>query len=217
MTFRPSAGAPLTVPPMRTSIANALVCALVGCTLAAGCSFSGEMVDPAPAADAPDGSQDPDDTVAEPCPTSDLAVGVTGVEEVAGSSYATVTMRNAGTLACTLLGYPGVSLAAYGPDGVLVQVGRAAAREPFSTKQKVTLAAGHDAHAPLRLADQQSIDAGVCDPAAVDVLQVIPPGQETAAPVEATAAGLTTTCSATVPPAQVLTIGPMVVGPPRGR
>ena len=88
-------------------------------------------------------------------------------------------LRNTGTSACTLYGYPGVSWVR-GASGV--QTGAAATRQadPNGTEKTVTLAPGALASAPLDIVDAAVIPPSECKPVAVRGLRIYPPGQQAA-------------------------------------
>jgi hypothetical protein len=89
-------------------------------------------------------------------------------------------LRNIGSSACTLDGYPGVSWVA-GADGH--QVGAAATRQPDASghaEGSVTLAPGATASAPLDIVDAAVLPKSACKPVAVRGLRVYPPGQRAA-------------------------------------
>jgi len=89
-------------------------------------------------------------------------------------------LRNAGSSACTLYGYPGVSWVA-GADGH--QVGAAAVRQADitgSAERTVTLAPGAVASAPLDIVDAAVFSSAQCKPVPVRGLRVYPPGEKAA-------------------------------------
>jgi hypothetical protein len=89
-------------------------------------------------------------------------------------------LTNAGSSACTLYGYPGVSWVA-GADGH--QVGAAAQRQSDnggSAEQTITLAPGALASAPLDIVDAAVIPPAECKPVPVLGLRVYPPGEKAA-------------------------------------
>jgi Domain of unknown function (DUF4232) len=89
-------------------------------------------------------------------------------------------LRNIGSSACTLYGYPGVSWVA-GTDGH--QVGAAAVRQPDPTggaEKTVTLAPGTLASAPLDIVDAAVFSSSQCKPVPVRGLRVYPPGEKAA-------------------------------------
>jgi hypothetical protein len=92
----------------------------------------------------------------------------------AGSEYATVTFTNRGSRACTLYGYPGVSV---GTGMPFQQVGMAAAENPSPPRELVTLPPGGAASSILQVADAGNYSAGQCHPQRVSQLQVYPPNQ----------------------------------------
>jgi len=89
-------------------------------------------------------------------------------------------LRNTGSSACTLYGYPGVSWVA-GADGH--QVGAGATREANgdgSTEKSVTLAPGALASAPLDIVQAAVFSQSDCKPVPVRGLRVYPPGEKAA-------------------------------------
>jgi hypothetical protein len=89
-------------------------------------------------------------------------------------------LRNIGSSACTLYGYPGVSWVA-GADGH--QVGAAAVRQtdPSGSGEKsLTLAPGALASAPLDIVDAEVFPRSQCKPVSVRGLRVYPPGEKAA-------------------------------------
>jgi hypothetical protein len=89
-------------------------------------------------------------------------------------------LRNVGSSACTLYGYPGVSWVA-GTDGH--QVGAAAelqADDSGSAEESVTLVPGALASAPLDIVDAAAIPRSECRPVPVRGLRVYPPGERAA-------------------------------------
>jgi hypothetical protein len=116
-------------------------------------------------------------------------------------------LRNIGSSACALYGYPGVSWVA-GADGQ--QVGAAATRQRDASggaEGTVTLAPGATASAPLDIVDAAVLPKSACKPVPVRGLRVYPPGETAAMFIPlATAAGGYGECSVpTQPP--TLTIG----------
>lgn len=81
----------------------------------------GGVLVPAPAVPATPGgpataaSAEPGQPADTPCRTSSLSLRVASEEAAAGSRYQTLALTNAGRAACTLTGYPSVSL--IGPNG----------------------------------------------------------------------------------------------------
>jgi hypothetical protein len=88
-------------------------------------------------------------------------------------------LRNIGSSACTIYGYPGVSWVR-GASGI--QTGAAAVRQadPNGTETTVTLAPGALASAPLDIVDAAVIPPSECKPVAVRGLRIYPPGQKAA-------------------------------------
>jgi hypothetical protein len=88
-------------------------------------------------------------------------------------------LRNTGSSACTLYGYPGVSWVR-GAQGL--QTGAAAVRQPDpgGSEGIVTLAPGALASAPLDIVDAAVIPPAECKPVPVRGLRIYPPGQKAA-------------------------------------
>jgi hypothetical protein len=88
-------------------------------------------------------------------------------------------LRNTGSSACTLDGYPGVSWVR-GAQGL--QTGAAAVRQPDpgGSEGVVTLAPGALASAPLDIVDAAVIPPSECKPVPVRGLRIYPPGQKAA-------------------------------------
>ncbi len=105
------------------------------------------------------------------CPTAVLAPSLGSANGYAGGTGYVLTLRNTGSRACTLLGYPGVSLVA-GDQGN--QVGAAAVRDPGATPS-VVLAPGKAAEAVVLVADAGNFPAS-CRPVQARGLRVYPPG-----------------------------------------
>ncbi len=115
------------------------------------------------------------------CTSASLTASVSGGAGAGMSQNHTgLNLKNTGSTACTLYGYPGVSWVA-GSDGH--QVGAAASRQadPTGAKQAViTLAPGATASAPLDLIDAAVISKSECKPVPVKGLRVYPPGEKAA-------------------------------------
>jgi Protein of unknown function (DUF4232) len=111
------------------------------------------------------------------CTAADLRASLGGGAGAGMSQDHTgVQLRNIGSSACSLRGYPGVFWVAGANDH---QVGSAAVREPESAsspEQTVTLAPGATASAPLDIVDAAAIPQPECKPVPVSGLQVYPPG-----------------------------------------
>jgi hypothetical protein len=125
------------------------------------------------------------------CRSGDLAVTAGASQGTAGSVYSTVTFTNHGSRACTLYGYPGVSV---GTGSPFQQVGMAAAENPSPPREVVTLPPGGLASSVLQVADAGNYSAGQCRPKRVSRLQVYPPNQTQAL----TVAYHTTGCAGSV-------------------
>ena len=121
-------------------------------------------------------------------------------------------LRNTGSTACTIYGYPGVSWVA-GSDGH--QVGAAATRLADPTggpEGTVTLAPGGIASAPLDIVDAAVFPKASCKPVPVQGLRIYAPGQTAAMfiPLATTTGGYGECSGTTTSPA--LIIGYMQAG-----
>lgn len=170
----------------RAAAAAGLACAA---GLLAGCGTSGgpsarptvtitvtatPTAAPTPSTPAPPGTP-PQSTPAGPpgCTTIGLTAAIGPGGAAAGSSYYPIQFTNAGSSACTLYGYPGVSfITAAGR-----QIGAAATEDPTFPRRLVTLAAGATAHAELRVTDALNYPASTCHPVTTHRLKIYPPGQ----------------------------------------
>lgn len=92
----------------------------------------------------------------------------------AGGVYQVISFTNASNAACTLYGYPGVSLVT-GPP--YTQAGRAAERDTTAPVKLVTLAPGAAATAVLQVVDALNFSASTCSPVRATNLRVYPPNQ----------------------------------------
>lgn len=110
------------------------------------------------------------------CPTRSLQAKVASTQGTAGSTYTVIDFKNISPTACTLYGYPGVSLAGGTP---VTQIGLAATRNTDSPRHLVTLAPGAKANVTLQIADAGNFPATECQPRAATYLQIYPPNQTT--------------------------------------
>jgi hypothetical protein len=92
----------------------------------------------------------------------------------AGSTYIVLVFKNLDNHPCTLYGYPGVAQAAGVP---VTQVGLAAARDPATPGELVTLGPYGTANALLRIMRTGDYPPAACHPVTTQWLQVIPPNQ----------------------------------------
>jgi len=97
-------------------------------------------------------------------------------EGAAGSVYQVLDFTNIGVAACTLYGYPGVSLAAGTP---VTQVGAAASRSTTAGPTAVTLQPGGVGNALLRITQALNYPQTSCSPTSTTYLKIYPPGQTT--------------------------------------
>lgn len=141
----------------------------------AGGTTSGDR---SPSADSTAGSAAGSAGSSGACTTSDLSADLTqGDGGGAGSTYPDLVLTNTGSTACTLRGFPGVSLVG---DDNGTQLGAPATRDEGAAVVTVTLAPGGSAHSALRITEAGNYDAAQCSPKAADGLRVYPPDQEEA-------------------------------------
>ncbi len=126
---------------------------------------------PAPAATSPAAPAGPG-----ACATRDLQVKLGLSQGAAGSIYQVLDFTNIGTTACTLYGYPGVSLAGGTP---VKQIGLAAKEDPSTPRKLVTLTPGAVGNALLRLVQAGFFPPAKCAPVNSKYLQIYPPNQTT--------------------------------------
>ena len=108
------------------------------------------------------------------CTTGSLKLAVGPGDGAAGSIYYPLQFTNTSGAACTMYGYPGVSLVSQPSDANL---GGAAVRNPTFPKQLVTLAPGAVAHASLQVTIAANYPTAQCKPATGHWLKVYPPGE----------------------------------------
>jgi hypothetical protein len=108
------------------------------------------------------------------CATSGLRGALGAGTVAAGTFYYPVQLTNASATACTLFGYPGVSVVT-GPQGA--QIGAMAARIATFSPHLITLGPGATVHASLQMPDPGVVGPSACVPKTVQWLRVYPPGQ----------------------------------------
>lgn len=108
------------------------------------------------------------------CPASQLTLSLGPVQGAAGTEYQPLRLRNRGP-ACTLIGYPGVSLLA--ADGH--QIGGPAERAG-PPAVPVRLPTGGTATAVLSIANAGAFPEAACRPQQASTVRVYPPGQRLA-------------------------------------
>jgi Protein of unknown function (DUF4232) len=170
--------------------------AALACIAAAGCASSSSSTTTAPGsqpaaassapaaavsastpAAAPSPTLIPPATAPPACPARTLTVKLGLSQGYAGGVYQVISFTNASSAACTLYGYPGVSLVT-GPP--YTQVGAAAERDATAPVKLVTLAPGAAATALLQVVDAQNFPASTCGPLQATSLRVYPPNQTAA-------------------------------------
>lgn len=109
-----------------------------------------------------------------PCLTRYLNVSPGLSQGAAGSTYVVLEFRNLNNQPCTLYGYPGVS---FGRGTPVSQVGPAAAENPATARELVTLAPHGRAGALLQIVHAADYPAASCGPVTAHWLIVYPPNQ----------------------------------------
>jgi len=110
------------------------------------------------------------------CANGTLQVKLRGAQGYAGGVDLVINFTNTTSAACTLFGYPGVSLV----SGAHAQIGLAAKRTTTSPAELVTLGPGATGHAQLQIADALNFPTSTCSPAQASDLRIYPPGQTAA-------------------------------------
>jgi hypothetical protein len=172
-----------------------VVAALICVGMAAGCasssSSSSSSSSPAPASSAtssspaaaggttapappPATSQSPAGGGPLACATSDLKVTLGAPNGYAGGVYETIVFTNTSGAACSLYGYPGVSLVSAPP---YTQIGLAAKRSATVPVKLIVLASGTSASAVLQVVDALNFPASTCSPTQAAFLRIYPPNQ----------------------------------------
>ncbi len=112
------------------------------------------------------------------CSTSGLKITLGLSQGTPSHIYQVIDFTNISGSTCVLYGYPGVSLAGGTP---VTQIGLAAAEDPSTPRQLVTLAPGATGNALLRLTQAGSYPVSPCAPQTASYLQIYPPNQTTPA------------------------------------
>jgi hypothetical protein len=185
-TGKPGAGRPAG-PLAATAAVLVCIAAAAGCasstsstTTAPSSKAVTASSSPAPAAPgstpaaAPSPTLTPPPTAPPACPTSTLTVKFGLSQGYAGGAYQVISFTNASSAACTLYGFPGVSLVT-GPP--YTQVGLAAERDTTAPVKLVTLAPGQAATALLQVVDALNYPTSTCSPVRATNLRVYPPNQ----------------------------------------
>jgi hypothetical protein len=117
------------------------------------------------------------------CSTSNLRVTLGNGGAGVGTDFTVLDFTNGGTSACTLYGFPGVSLT----NSAGTQIGAAATRNPSRASTLITLAPGAKANATLGVANAENYPASACKPTAAAQLKAYPPNQTQATELPFTA------------------------------
>lgn len=169
-------------PPESTEIteAEATIPAMTATTTAtaSGMTAAGPAATPHTATDNPAASPGGASTAAaQPCATGDLTIAIAGEQGAAGSLIYNLGFNNAAENACTLTGFPGVSLVG---EGTGTQLGAPAIREG-ANGATVTLNPGETGYASLRVSRAENLAPDACDLVVANGLRIYPPNQTTAA------------------------------------
>jgi hypothetical protein len=107
------------------------------------------------------------------CSTLDLDVTVGVGGAAAGTSYLQIDFQNRSSQACTLIGYPGVSLL----NNFDSQIGDTTAwvNETGMPITSVTLAPGQYANAAVGIPDPHNFPSGLCNMETTNAIEIIPP------------------------------------------
>ena len=108
------------------------------------------------------------------CAPSDLKVTLGVSQGYAGGVYETIVFTNTSGDACSLYGYPGVSLVTAPP---YKQIGLAAKRVATTPVKLIVLTSGTSADALLQVVDALNFGTASCSPTKAAFLRVYPPNQ----------------------------------------
>ena len=182
-------------------MAGALACA----ALAAGCSSSSSpSSSPSPPVAASSSvvasASSSSTAVAGPaaCATSALKITQSAPNGYAGGFDVTVGFTNASGTACTLYGYPGVSLV----SASYAQIGLPATRLGAVPVKLVTLAPGATASALVQIADALNFPSPSCGAVKAAYLRIFPPNQTSSVYL----ANTSLTCAKPVPTLMVTAV-----------
>ena len=135
------------------------------------------------------------------CANGTLQVKLGPSEGYAGGVDLAIDFTNTSSAACTVYGYPGVSLV----SSAHAEIGLAAKRTTTAPVELVTLAPGATGTAQLQMADALNFPTSTCGPAQAADLRVYPPNQTAAVFLPDTSEG----CAQ---PVQVLFVGAVQSG-----
>jgi len=111
------------------------------------------------------------------CRSAELRGSITaGDGGAAGSLLPFLVLTNVGSSACTLQGWPGVSLVGGGHG---TQIGAPATLDRTGEHATVTLLPRGSAHAPMRITQAANYPTATCNPMPADGFRVYPPGSRT--------------------------------------
>ena len=197
--------------PALAAVALTCAAALAGCASSGSSQpgASGSTATASPSAASSSGNTpavaSPSSPAAGPaaCPTSSLRVTEGVAQGYAGGVYVVIDFTNTSDRACTLFGYPGVSLVS-GPP--YTQIGLAAKRSTSTPRKLVTLTPGATGNALLQIVDALNYPPASCGPTKATALKIYPPNQTVPVYLPNTSNGCTK-------PVQTLSIGTVQPGP----
>lgn len=175
-----SSGSTATTGTSASAASAAAPAATVTVTVTASAGAPSAVTPPAGSAGAPPAASSPAGSVptgpawAPACSAASLRVSLGSASGAAGSVYQYIEFKNVSTVACTMYGFPGVSLRGGTPPS---QIGAAATRAPNDNPSLVTVPPGGWAAAAMRLAEAGNYPDSTCHPAATATLRVYPPNQ----------------------------------------
>ena len=108
------------------------------------------------------------------CAPSDLKVTLGVSQGYAGGVYEPIVFTNTSGSACSLYGYPGVSLVSAPP---YMQIGLAAKRSGTVPVKLIVLTSGTSAYALLQVVDALNFGTASCSPTKAAFLRIYPPNQ----------------------------------------
>jgi hypothetical protein len=114
-------------------------------------------------------------TTVSSCNTTHLAASLAPASSAAGTSYETLTLTNTGSSACTVMGYPGVSLL----SETGAQLGQPATRDTVTSPGEISLQPKQSAYSNVGFPDPGNFGSGQCSSPALTI-RIYPPDQTAA-------------------------------------
>jgi hypothetical protein len=107
------------------------------------------------------------------CTTGNLSASLGSTQSAAGSRFQVIRLTNTSGHACSVYGFPGISLTRANH----AQIGLSAKRDFTLARHTVTLAPGQTARATLQIVNALNYPKSVCHPVTSTFLRVIPPNR----------------------------------------